>query len=135
MSLDRARAEIEALHARFEEWFRDDPEADFGEIAAALPPDFVFCGPNGETGRGSDLVVNLEQARGSRDITIRIENVQMVLETDDVGVARYEEWHDHADYTTTRQSTVVFVVDESRPHGLQWRLVQETWKTPPPHRA
>ena len=65
---------------------------------------------------------------------LSIENATVRWSGGGAVVATYEEWHDHADYTTARQSTVVFTLDDAAPGGLSWRLVHETWKIPPPHR-
>ena len=132
MTLDRVRAEIEQLHRDFEAWFRDEPQADFAAIAEAIPPELTFVAPSGETVAPAEILESLEAARGSRDLRIRIENVEVTVDHDDLVIARYEEWHDHPTHTTTRQSTVVFVRDGERRNGLRWRLVHETWKVPPP---
>jgi hypothetical protein len=125
--------EIVRLHAEFERWLRgesDDPTA----IEAVFAPGFTFVSPQGDVLSGTEMRENLREARGARQIRIRVENVVVRSSTADAVVATYEEWHDHAAYTTARQSTAAFERDEAAPAGLRWCHVHETWKIPPPRR-
>jgi hypothetical protein len=133
--LARATAEIEELHDAFEQWFRAAPDQSFDRIDNALTPEFVFIGPNAELVERADVVAGLRDARGTRDLSIRIEAVRVGSVTAETVVATYEEWHDHPDHPTCRQATVVFGLDDHAPHGLVWHHIHETWKSPPPHRT
>lgn len=130
---DQVRAEIIELHVEFERWFRGESDSP-ARIEASIPEEFTFITPQGDVVDGVTLRKNMRAGRGARQLRIRIENVVVRWSEGDVVIATYEEWHDHDDYTTARQSTVVFAVDDSAPGGLLWRHVHETWKIPPPKR-
>jgi len=123
--------EIDALHVAFERWFRGDLD-DLHRVELALSHDFTFISPRGDTVPYDKLMDGLQNARGSRDLRIRIEKPQVQWKAAHAVLATYEEWHDHADYSTGRQTTVLFCIEESTPGGLLWRHVHETWITPPP---
>ncbi len=127
----RVAAEIEALHAEFERWFAGATD-DFGRIRSSMADDFTFVSPGGDVVDAGPLLADLTAARGSRQMRIRIENVTVRWAGDSAVIASYEEWHDHTDYTTARQSTALLTEDEAAPRGLLWRHVHETWKIPPP---
>lgn len=126
-------AEIVALHAEYERWFRGASD-DCARIEASLAEDFSFVSPQGDRVPPAELRENLRGGRGARpDIRIRIEKVVSFLEGE-TAIATYEEWHTHADYETTRQCTAVLIRHPSAPGGWLWRHVHETWKLPPPKR-
>lgn len=126
--------EIVALHREFEAWFRGDL-MDLGRVEAALAEDFTFISPGGGVVARAELMEGLRKGRGTRPIRIRIENPTLRFAGSGIVAATYEEWHEHADYTTGRQSSALFSVDADTPGGLRWRLVHETWITPPPRWA
>jgi hypothetical protein len=126
-------AEIRALHVEFERWNRGESESS-ERIEASIPEDFTFVTPQGEVVTGRELRENFRQGQGQRQIRIRIENPILRWHGGDAVLATYEEWHEHADYTTARQSTVLFTRDAAAPGGLRWRHVHETWMLPPPKR-
>lgn len=123
--------EIVALHVEFEQWFRGDLE-NLNRVRAVLADDFTFVSPQGTIVQLADLLAGLEESRGSREIGIRIENPIVHWRTSGAILATYQEWHDHSEYQTTRQTTALFTIDDSAPGGLMWRHVHETWITPPP---
>ncbi len=123
--------EIAALHVTFEAWFRGELE-DLHRVELALADDFTFISPRGDSVSYKELIEGLYEARGSRDLRIRIENPEVQWRAAHAVLATYEEWHEHADYTTGRQTTVLFCIEESTPGGLLWRHVHETWISPPP---
>lgn len=129
---DRVAAEIVALHADFEAWFRGSDAISFDRFERSLAADFRFVPPNGEPVARSDLLDGLRRSFGENPIAIRIERPVVHWERDGAILATYEEWHDHADYSTARSSTVLFTHDASAPSGLVWRHVHETWIKPPP---
>ena len=128
---DQVAAEIVALHREFEKWFRGESD-DPSRMEASIPTDFTFIAPGSDLVPADALVAGLLNSRGSRQIRIRIENPVVRWSDGSAVLATYEEWHDHADYTTGRRSTVLFTVDPDAPGGLRWRHVHETWIEPPP---
>ena len=123
--------EIEVLHETFEAWFRGDLD-DLRRVELALADDFTFISPRGDVVDRADLMAGLVAAKGGREMRIRIEEPTVTWRAAHAVLATYQEWHDHADYTTGRQTTVLFWIEESTPGGLLWRHVHETWITPPP---
>lgn len=123
--------EIATLHEAFEAWFRGDLNT-LDPVEQVLSDDFLLISPRGDAVPYPELIEGLQRARGTRDMRIRIENPTVRWRAGHAVLATYEEWHDHADYTTGRQSTVLFCIEESTPGGLLWRHVHETWITPPP---
>jgi len=127
----RAVSEIRRLHREFERWFAGESD-DFGPIEAAFSDDFTFVAPNSDVMTLGPLLDGIRAHHGDRLLRIQIEQVAVRQIGDDSLVATYEEWHDHDDYSTARQSTVVFGRDDGAANGLLWRHVHETWKVPPP---
>ncbi len=128
---DQVAAEIVALHREFELWFRGESD-DPSRMEASIPADLMFISPGSELVPADKLVAGLLASRGSRQIRIRIENPVTRWSDGSAVLATYEEWHDHADYTTGRQTTVLFTLEAAAPGGLRWRHVHETWIQPPP---
>lgn len=127
----RIAAEVEALHVEFERWFAGSSD-DFERIRSSMADGFTLISPAGDIVEHPELLAGLLASHGSRQISIRIENVVVRWSRRPAILATYEEWQDHPGYTTARQSTVLFVEDEAAPAGLLWRHVHETWKVPPP---
>lgn len=128
---DRVAAEIAALHVVFEDWLRGTGDS-LDRVEASLGEGFAIVPPRGALVARADLMAGLQQARGSRDVRIRVKRPQVLWQHGDALLAAYEEWHEHGEYTTTRQSTALFTLDETAPGGLRWQHVHETWITPPP---
>ena len=126
--------EITALHAEFGRWLRGEGEEDMSRIESALAPDMTFVTAQGAIIERERLMADIATTFGSRQLRIRIENPTAHWSTSDMILATYEEWHEHADYITGRQSTAVFRIDPDGPNGVRWRHVHETWIEPPPHR-
>ena len=127
----RVTAEIEALHVQFERWFAGSID-DFEPIRSSMADGFTFVSPGGDIIERAQLLPSLLASHGSRRVPIRIEHVVVRWSRDSAVLATYEEWQGHPGYTTARQSTVLFIEDESTPNGLLWSHVHETWKVPPP---
>lgn len=129
---DDVIVEIVGLHEFFESWLNGDDATDFSRVERALADDFTFLPPNGQTVSRDELLTGLREGFGRRPIQLRIERPAIRWHDDSAWLATYEEWHEHADYTTARRSSVLLTADDSAPGGLLWRLVHETWLRPPP---
>ena len=123
--------EIIALHHEFERWFHGQSDS-LSRVEQSLADDFLFVAPNGAVVDRADLIAGLRNGHGQHGFGIRVENVTLRWRRGDVVAASYEEWHTHADYTTTRQSTAVMEHASEAPGGFTWLAVHETWVTPPP---
>ena len=124
-------AEIVALHQAFEDWFRGELD-DLRRVELALSDDFTFISPRGDIVARNNLIRGLTESRGSRAIRIRIAEPVVKWRAAHAVLATYEEWHDHASYTTIRVSTVLLSRSGTAHGGILWRHVHETWRTPPP---
>ena len=127
----RVTAEVEQLHDTFERWFQGELD-DLSRVEAALSPDFGFVTPRGDIIDRDTVMAGLAAGRGSRHIRIEIRQVAVRRYDSTSALATYEEWHHHADYTTTRCSSVTFEFDVAGPNGVRWRHLHESWITPPP---
>ena len=132
MSHSDALSEIVALHRFFEAWLRGDETVDFSRVETSLAEDFTFLPPNGGVVNRTELLEGLRQSHGERQVRIRIENPVIRWAAGPAVLATYEEWHDHAEYTTARRSSALLTTDDGAPGGYVWRLVHETWMQPPP---
>jgi hypothetical protein len=127
----RATAHIEALHRTIADWLTGrSPRtpAAFAAFADAHTADFTMIPPDGAVLRGAELLPGFEAAHGSTpELTIGIEDVQVVHADGTCVVAMYEERHDGPAGRTARRSTVLLTFDASAPHGLRSRHLHETW--------
>jgi hypothetical protein len=133
--MENVKQEIVRLHDFFVVWMTgavQQTDEEFMRFADSMGDNFYIVAPSGLLTRREALVKGLYQTYNQRQIfRIWIENVQVQHVLGDVIVATYEEWQsfDDEDNTTARLSTVVFSVDESKPNGLLWQCVHETWLT------
>lgn len=132
--LERATAEIEALHAFFVEWFTGAaPEDAFeGGFTRRFDPSFVIVQPGGEAYTMEQITGGIRGARGKSDgFRIAIRNVRVLRRDGDLLVVMYEEWQVNAQSSTPpnngRISTVLFRDEGER---LRWLHVHETWLPP-----
>ena len=123
--------EINELHAFFVDWFTaklpHTPEG-FARFDKVTHPNFHVINPAGVLAGGTDLKqVIYDEYDQRHDFRIWIENVAVQHAFDNIVVATYEEWQEIKGETTARLSTVVFTRDDSKPNGLVWQCVHETW--------
>ena len=130
-------AEIETLHARFEEWFagrvaRDDAWFD-REIAHRFAHEMLLVYPGGARVSRDDLATAVKNAYGcSPEFRIQIRNVTVrPLHSERYALAIYEEWQRNAANSKPpdngRTSSVVFEILERTPLELRWLHIHETW--------
>ena len=126
--------EIEELHQFFADWYHGQAES-IDRVERALADDFTMVSPSGALVARAEVIAGIVENRGKTTIGIEVRQIQVRLIDDDEALATYEEWHHHADYSTSRQSSALFSRDSAAPHGWSWRHVHETWITPPPARG
>lgn len=123
-------AEIVGLHVDFEEWFHGTSES-LDQVEAVLADGFVFVGPSGMAIDRAGVLGFLEGGKGSNDVVIRIQNVNVAWQRGPLVGVTYEEWQTSsnggAEQTTGRISTAVLEFDESAPRLFRWLSVHETW--------
>ncbi|MGI9385187.1 MAG: DUF4440 domain-containing protein [Methyloligellaceae bacterium] len=130
-------AEIEALHALFEDWFagrddRDDAWFD-REITERFSPDMLLVYPGGARVARDALTAAVKNAHGcSPDFRIQIRNVTLrPVQSERYVLAIYEEWQRNAANSKPpdngRTSSVVFEIRARDPLRLRWLHIHETW--------
>lgn len=134
--LEAIKAEIQAVHAFFVDWFTGTIRRDETEFDAALTsrfaPDLVLIPPRGVTLEGDALLDGIRQAYDSNsDFRIAIRNVRIHRVMGEHTLATYEEWQRNAKASSPpnngRVATVLFSRDANAPGGLRWLHVHETW--------
>lgn len=135
-TLSAATREIEELHRFFVDWFGghcEDSDAVFSSgLTDRCDPGFTLIQPGGAGAELSTFAPGMRRAFGSNpDFRIAVRDVGVRLETADLVVATYEEWQRNARNSQPedngRISTALFLRDSSRPTGLRWVHVHETW--------
>ena len=129
--ITRVENEIIQLHQFFQDWYNNElarTEANFARCAEVLAPDFSIIFPGGEIVYQQPLLESLHKAHNSRDgMRIWIKNVQMRHQIGDLILATYEEWQEIEGKITARLSSVFLQKAPSKPNGLLWLHVHETW--------
>jgi len=127
--MDAWHREIVELHDFFEAYFLGNLAAeDVGRLQVALAGDFTFINPTGAAStRGEVEAAIVAGYSHATQLRITITDAQLLVESDEIVVARYVENHEMAAASNHRISTVVFSRDEAAPNGLRWRSVHETW--------
>lgn len=130
-------AEIEALHAAFEDWFtgrvdRDDAWFD-REIAHRFSSEMELVYPGGTRVDRDALIGAVKSAHGgSPEFRIQIRNVTLrPVHSERYVLAIYEEWQRNAANSKPpdngRVSSVVFEIVARDPLQLRWLHIHETW--------
>lgn len=124
------RAEIEALHEFFVDWFAGMPSQDSLRdlVGTRFHPDFVMIPPSGAVLTLEQVADGLRAAHGKNpEFRIAIRNVRVRFASDDLVLATYEEWQRNAKASqppnNARISTALFRTSEL----LRWLHVHETW--------
>jgi hypothetical protein len=127
--------EILELHQFFEAWFKanlDKNEENFGRFSDVLSERFAMVTPSGELLDREDILDNVMRGFGTHKdadspFRIWIKNVNLILQTDDIAIATYEEWQEAKTQVTARISTAFFQRVEGKPNNMVWLRVHETW--------
>ncbi|TVQ54420.1 MAG: DUF4440 domain-containing protein [Phycisphaerales bacterium] len=127
--------EIIELHEFFQQWYRGElPKTDeaFGRFSRVMAPDFQIILPGGHVLDRDAILDHVRKGHGedrkvAGGFTIEIRNVRHRFTAGKIIVATYEEWHGDGDESRGRVSSVVFSTDDTKPNGLYWRHLHETW--------
>jgi hypothetical protein len=131
----RVRAEIVAMHAFFEQWFRgvvDDDDDVFSQgFARRFDPGFVRLGPVGDILPLAQVIKSIRPRYGSNpDFRLQIREVLLRRELDNLFVVTFEEWQRnamHAQPNNGRLATVMLQTDRVAPGGLAWLHMHTCW--------
>jgi len=131
--MEHIEQEVIRLHDFFVEWMTGTVEKtndEFSRFADSMSDRFYIVAPSGHLTHRKALVEGLYKSYNQhQNFRIWIENVQVKHTLDKVVVATYEEWQEFKDKgkTTSRLSTVMFRIDETKTNKLLWLCVHETW--------
>ena len=127
--MDEWHREIVELHDFFEAYFLGALAAtDVDRLRMALADDFTFISPTGAASTRVEVEAAIVAGHHhTAELNITITDAQLLVESDQIVVARYVENHEMAAAANHRISTVVFSRDAAAPNGLRWRTVHETW--------
>ncbi|NNF06608.1 MAG: DUF4440 domain-containing protein [Candidatus Eisenbacteria bacterium] len=120
-------AEILELHYWFEAWFlgRLD-QISLSRVDQCLSDDFHLVNPSGVLATKPELLETLVKTYGTyqeRDFAIVVKNIQVRPLSENVAIARYEEWHKQDGNEKGRLSLAVFKTEPE----LVWEHVHEVW--------
>lgn len=136
MSLaEDCEAEVRALHAFFEDWFRGEaPRTNetLARLEGALGGEFQLVGPDGDVAGRSAVIDGVEAAHGAAadgdaPDRIDIEAVDVRYGRGDVCLVTYEEHQRTDGRWRGRRSSALFEAAEAAPGGVVWRHLHETW--------
>ena len=123
--------EVIDLHDFFQGWLDgtapNTPDY-YARVNTVLADDFTLINPDGTRTTGKQLLDNVRDAHGARvGWRMWTENTQLRLQSGELFVVTYEEWHERDGETTARICTAVLRADANAPNGVVWLHVQETW--------
>ncbi len=136
----RAQAEVPELHRFFQDWFNgdlfetDDAFARFDDVVA---PSFHMVSPDARVMDRDTIIARVRAGHASaqsppgRRMKIWIENHHVRWLNSDLVLVTYEEWQSGNGETRGRISTALLRNASSKPNGLEWLHVHETWLPEP----
>ena len=135
---ETCRAEIHRLHRVIVDWTTGVvPATDeaFAPFAESFAPAFIIVNPEGKAEAADEVVPRFRQRHGERaplnfQIRITDEDVRMVEGTLCL-IVYQERWYHGNDEKSVILSSALLQVDASRPGGVAWRHLHETWLRPP----
>ena len=129
--ITRVENEIIELHQFFLDWYNNKlspSDENFTRVSDVLAPDFTIIFPSGENVFCQPLLDRLRNANNIHaNMRIWIRNIKVRFHIGNLILATYEEWQEIDGLITSRLSSVVFQDNETKPNGLQWLHVHETW--------
>lgn len=119
--------EIVELHDFFQRWFLGD-EQSMERVEMVLAPQFTMVGPHGAGQNRAEVLEAIRRAHAhTRSLTIETSDHRLLTEHGPILVAEYTETHRLAERSNERLTTVVFVADDTTPHGVAWLRAHETF--------
>ena len=124
--------EVVELHDMIEAWLAGSiPNTDeaYQRFSDAMAGDFEIISPLGKRSDRDAIISLLRTAHGSREapFSVAIKNLRTRLLSPPLALLTYEEWQYEKGKATARLSTVLLRDDPSRPGGVAWVHLQETW--------
>lgn len=131
--MDNIEREIIELHQFFEDWMTgklEQNQTNFTRVLDTMGENFYLVSPEGAIIDRATILDSVYNGYLSRpNFRMWIENTQIKHVLGDVVIATYEEWQEWKETgkVTSRVSTVIFTVDNTRSNGVVWQAVHETW--------
>lgn len=123
---DRARREVEELHAFFGRWYAAPVEADLDRVSGALAPEFELLAPSGDLLTRQQLLSELAANRGAYpDLSITVEELELSPSRDDEITARYTEVHWEGGKCERRRCCALLRQSARTFNGLEWLAISE----------
>ena len=128
----RSHAEVVRLHEMIEAWLAGsilDTDATYLRFSDAMAEDFEIISPSCSRSDRQAIVSSFRAAHGSRgpEFSVAIKNIRTRLLSPPLALLTYEEWQYEEGRATARFSTVLLRDEPSRPGGVAWVHLQETW--------
>lgn len=132
---EQCRKEIIELHQFFEDWFTGRLEKSkeaFTRFSDILSPGFAMVFPDGILDRRERVIERVFEAHGihannPRYFRIWTDRIEARVESPELCLMSYEEWHEDNGQISARLSCAAFAPRAETPHGIEWGYVHETW--------
>ena len=125
--IDRIVSEIHQIQRIIQDWFTGEvpkDDSNLERLESALDSSLILVRPNGTEVDGKTLTHQIHQAWGARpSVKIWAENIHIIANSDQIAVARFDEFDREDEPTGHRISTVVLRVQEDR---VSWLRLHET---------
>ena len=131
--IEKSEKEVLDFHQSLRIWLSgstSNADDGFAPIENGLAEDFSYVMPEGITVDKGATVEVLKQAHGvqGQDFRIWIKHFDVIANSNNICLVRYEEWQRLEDASITgRISTVALRANEAQPNGVEWLYVHETW--------
>ncbi len=125
---DAVRAEIEAVHRFFVDWFAAAvPATALEGLLARIDSAFFYVTPDGNRLTCTDLAAMLQGAHGANpDFRIAVRDVRVRHQTAGHVLATYTEWQKGARASQAENARVTTVL-LTRDQPFKWCHIHETW--------
>lgn len=130
---DHCRQQVVELHRFFQDWFNAElPPSDeaFARFDRALAEDFQIIGPEGHLVSRERVLGAVRDGHGGRregGFAIEVKNIVSRTVGEGMVLVTYEEHQTHDGTHRGWLSSALFRADESRPGGVAWVHVHETY--------
>ncbi len=135
---EACRQELHRLHRAIVDWTTGavpNTEENFAAFADSFAPDFVIINPEGVAETVGAVVPRFRARHGERaalDFRIRITDEDVRFVRDQLCLIVYQEHWLHGDAAqSVILSSALLQMEASRPGGVAWRHLHETWLKPP----
>jgi hypothetical protein len=124
--VERARREVEELHAFFGRWYSAPQAAHLERVSSVLAPEFELLSPSGELLTREQILNELAAHRGAfPDLSISVEGLEFFPAREHEISARYTEVHSEAGKCEKRRCCALLRHSALALNGLEWVAIGE----------